>query len=80
MMREEYDFYFFDDLINHSYDDEKDDAKRFHMIINEVKRLSNMREEISLYYKLNMDKLIHNHNFLKNNNYEEQFKEYILNI
>jgi hypothetical protein len=80
MIREEYDFHLFDDLIDHSYDNEKDDAKRFHMIINEVKRLSNMREEISLYYKLNMDKLIHNHNFLKNNNYEEQFKEYILNI
>lgn len=80
MMREEYDFYFFDDLIDHSYDDEKDDAKRFHMIIAEIERLSNMREEISLYYKMNADKLIHNHNFLKNNNYEEQFKEYILTI
>lgn len=80
MMREEYDLYFFDDLIDHSYDDEKDDAKRFHMIINEIKRLSNMREEISLYYKMNADKLIHNHEFLKNNNYDEKFKEYIMNI
>ena len=39
-----------------------------------------MREEISLYYKLNADKLIHNHEFLKNNNYDEKFKEYIMNI
>jgi hypothetical protein len=80
MMREEYDLYFFDDLIDHSYDDEKDDAKRFHMIVKEVIRLSNMREEISTYYKNNIDKLIHNHNFIKNNNYNEKFKEYILNI
>jgi hypothetical protein len=80
MMREEYDFYLFDDLIDHSYDDEKDDAKRFHMIINEIQRLSTMRDEISDYYKSNIDKLIHNHNFIKNNNYDVKFREYILNI
>jgi hypothetical protein len=80
MMREEYDLYFFDDLIDHSYDDEKDEVKRMHMIVNEIKRLSNMREEISLYYKNNIDKLIHNHNIIKNNQAEQSFKEYILNI
>jgi hypothetical protein len=80
MMREEYDLYFFDDLIDHSYDDEKDDAKRFHMILNEIQRLSNMPEEISLYYKSNMDKIIHNHNFIKNNKYNDIFRQYILNI
>lgn len=80
MMREEYDLYFFDELIDHSYDDEIDDVKRMHMVINEIKRLSNMREEIREYYKNNMDKLIHNHNFVKNNNYGEVFKQYILNI
>jgi uncharacterized protein (UPF0248 family) len=80
MMREEYDLHFFDDLIDHSYDDEKDDAKRFHMILNEVQRLSNMREEISTYYKSNMDKIIHNHNFIKNNKFDDIFRQYILNI
>jgi hypothetical protein len=79
-LKDEYGFYLFDDLINHSYDDEKDDAKRFHMVVNEIKRLSNMREEISLYYKNNIDKLIHNHNIIKNNQAEQSFKEYILNI
>jgi hypothetical protein len=80
MMKEEYDFYFFDDLIDHSYDNEIDDVKRFHMIFNEIQRLSTMREKISDYYKSNTDKLIHNHNFIKNNNYGEIFKNYILNI
>jgi hypothetical protein len=79
-LKEEYGFYLFDDLINHSYDDERDDAKRFHMVVNEIKRLSNMREEISLYYKNNIDKLIHNHNIIKNNQAEQSFKQYILNI
>jgi hypothetical protein len=79
-MREEYKLDFFDDLINHNYDDEIDDVKRFHMVVNEIKRLSTMREEISEFYKNNTDRLISNHNFVKNNNYEEIFKEYILNI
>jgi hypothetical protein len=80
MMREEYDLYFFDDLIDHSYDEEKDEVKRMHMIVNEIKRLSNMREEVCNYYKNNVDKLIHNHNFIKNNNYDQIFKNYILNL
>lgn len=80
MMREEYDLDFFDDLIDHSYDNEIDDAKRFHMIVSEVNRLSTMRTEISEFYKNNVNRLLHNHNFLKNNRYEEIFKEYILSI
>jgi hypothetical protein len=80
MMREEYDLDFFDDLINHSYDNEIDDVKRLHMVVDEIKRLSTMREEISEFYKNNINRLISNHNFIKNNNYEEIFKEYILNI
>jgi len=62
MMREEYDLNFFDDLINHSYDDEIDDVKRFYMVIDEIKRLSTMKVEISEFYKNNVDRLISNHN------------------
>lgn len=80
MMREEYGLDFFDDLIDHSYDDEIDDAKRMNMVINEIKRLSNMRKEISEFYKNNVDRLIKNHNLIRNNNYEEIFKQYILNL
>jgi hypothetical protein len=66
MLRKEYDFYLFDDLIDHSYDNEINDIKRFHMVIDEIKRLSNMREEINIYYKNNINKIICNHNFVKN--------------
>jgi hypothetical protein len=79
-MREEYDFYFFDDLIDHSYDNEIDDVKRFHMIVNEIKRLSNMREEIALYYKNNIDKLLHNHNFIKEYSKKQIEETYFLNL
>ena len=78
MLRKEYEFELFDDLIDHSYDNEIDDIKRFHMVIDEIKRLSNMREEINIYYKNNINKIICNHNFVKNypnKRIEEQYFE-----
>ena len=80
MMREEYNFDFFDDLIDHSYDTEIDDVKRFHMVVNEIKRLSSMKEEISVYYKNNIDKLIHNHNFIKTYSEKKVEENYFLNL
>jgi hypothetical protein len=80
MLREEYDFYFFDDLIDHSYDNEIDYVKRFHMVVNEINRLSNMKEEISNYYKNNVDKLIHNHNFIKTYPERKIEENYFLNL
>ena len=80
MLREEYGFYLFDNLIDHSYDDEKDDAKRFKMVVQEIVKLSKMRNEISDYYKKNLNNLIYNHNIIKNNKSEDIFREYILNI
>ena len=65
-VKEEYDLYLFDDFIDHSYDNEPDDSKRFHMVVNELKRLSAMKEEIKTYYKNNTDKLIKNYEFIKN--------------
>jgi hypothetical protein len=79
-LKEEYNFYLFDDLIDHSYDNEKDDTIRFKMVIKEIERLSNMREDISNYYRRNIDNMIYNYNIIKNNQYKQVFKEYILNI
>ena len=42
-MRELYGFDFFDDIINHSYDEEPDNGKRMKMIIDEIIRLDNIR-------------------------------------
>lgn len=60
-VKQEYGFHTFDDLINHSYDDEPNNIKRMEMIISEIKRLSLIRNEIQEYYKNNLDKLIENH-------------------
>jgi hypothetical protein len=80
MMREEYDLDFFDDLIDHSYDNEIDDTIRFQMVVNEIKRLSTMRDEISIYYKNNIDKLIHNHNFIKTYSKKQIEEKYFLDL
>jgi hypothetical protein len=79
-MRDEYDFYFFDDFIDHSYDNEIDDTKRFNMVIDEIKKLSCMREEIKNYYKKNIDKFIHNHNFIKTYSEKEIEEKYYLEL
>jgi hypothetical protein len=80
MIREEYEFNLFDDLIDHSYDNEIDDVKRFFMVVNEIKRLSNMREEISTYYKNNIDKILHNHYYVKNYPAKKIDENYFLNL
>ena len=80
MIRKEYDFYLFDDLIDHSYDSEVDDIKRFHMVVAEIKRLSTMKEKISIYYKTNIDKIIHNHNFVKTYPERKIEENYFLNL
>ena len=36
------------------------------MVVDEIKRLSNMKGYIKEYYNKNMDKLVHNHNYIKN--------------
>jgi hypothetical protein len=65
-LKEEYDLFLFDDLINHSYDNEPDDSKRFLMVVDEIKRLSTIVDVVKNYYKNNIDKLIKNHEFIVN--------------
>jgi hypothetical protein len=62
----EHELFLFDDLIDHSYDNEVDDKKRIIKVFNEIKRLSGIRNEVELYYKSNKEKLISNHNYIKN--------------
>ena len=40
-LREIYDFDFFDDLIDHSYDYEKNPVKRIKLIFNEINKIKN---------------------------------------
>ena len=50
-LKERYDFDFFDDLIDHSYDEEPNHIKRFFMVFNEITRLYNNKNMVIDFYK-----------------------------
>lgn len=52
-MKEKYDFDFFDDVIDHSYDNEPNQKKRFKLFVNEVKRLHDNKEKLIEFYRNN---------------------------
>jgi hypothetical protein len=79
-LKEHYDFYLFDDLIDHSYDNEIDSGKRLYKIVEEIKRLSKMKNEIELHYKSNIEKFVHNNNVIKQIANEERTINFFLNL
>ena len=54
--------------------------KRLHMIVKEIKRLSEMREEVANYYQENINKLIHNHNYIRDYKNERQVDNFFLSL
>jgi hypothetical protein len=61
-MKEKYDFDFFDDVIDHSYDNEPNQKKRFNLFVNEVKRLHDNKENLIEFYQNNRDRFERNKN------------------
>lgn len=61
-MKEKYDFDFFDDVIDHSYDNEPNQKKRFNFFVNEVKRLYDNKENIMEFYRNNWHRFEANKN------------------
>ncbi len=56
-----YDFDWFDDVINHSYDDEPDARKRLFAFVDEIKRINQNKEFFIEFYKNNEDRFIKNY-------------------
>jgi hypothetical protein len=52
-MKDRYGFDFYDDIIDHSYDDESNQTLRLKMFVEEIKRLNNNKSELINYYKNN---------------------------
>ena len=52
------DFLEFDDFIDHSYDNEIDDKKRFNLIVREIEKLNGA--DVKNFYNTNIDRLIEN--------------------
>ena len=76
-LREEQGFKTFSPWIDESYDDEEDHEKRLFMIIEEVKRLCNMKKtDMDEWYSEMKDILIHNQNHLLNYKIQDYDKIY----
>jgi hypothetical protein len=59
-MRELHGFDFFDDVVNHDYDNEPNNKKRFDMIINEIIRLNSKKEDIEYFFNHNKERFDNN--------------------
>lgn len=60
MFKEKYDLDFFDDLVDHSYDSIEDGQQRMKMIVDQIIKIHNMGDELDVYYRKNIDRLINN--------------------
>ena len=52
-MKEKYNFDFFDDIINHSYDNEPNQMRRLKMFVEEIERLDGIQDQVKEFYKNN---------------------------
>jgi len=79
-LKKEYGLDVFDDLIDHSYDEEPDNLKRLYMVHDEIKRLSTMKDIIKKYYSDNIDRFKNNKEIIKNAWISNKTTNYFLNI
>ena len=52
-LKERFGFDMFDDVIDHSYDNELDNRKRLLMVFEEIKRLNSMKDDLIQFYNKN---------------------------
>jgi len=78
--KEHPDLDLFEDIINYDYDLEIDDIKRFHMVLDEIIRLSRLEKEIKNYYITNKDRFIKNHEYIGTYYLKNQKDKYFYNL
>jgi len=79
-MKERYDFDFFEDVIDHSYDDESNQKVRLFKFVNELKKLNQKKEELKEFYKYNHDRFENNKQKVLNILKSEKDYEYFLSL
>jgi hypothetical protein len=60
MVKEKYKLDFYDDILDHSYDDEPNQRKRLDMFVNEIKRINDNKQIIVDFYKQNKQRILDN--------------------
>lgn len=79
-VKEIYGYDTFDDLIDHSYDNEIDNRKRLIMIIDEIKRLNNKKDFIIDFFKNNQDRFLKNRDMVLNQLTDKSDYNYFQNL
>jgi hypothetical protein len=79
-LKKEYGLDVFDDLIDHSYDNEFNNLKRLYMVYNEIKRLSEIKDTIKRYYSDNIDRVLKNRKIIKEAWLSNKTTNYFLNL
>lgn len=64
-MKQRYGYDFFDDFIDHSYDKEFDNHRRFNMIYEEIKRLHQNKNQVKKFYIENKERFYKNQQITK---------------
>jgi len=81
-LKERFEFDVFDDIIDHSYDNEPDNKKRLKMVFSEIIRLNNKKEELMNFYVKNKQRFINNKNKvinISNSNRDSDFFMSLIN-
>jgi hypothetical protein len=82
-LRELHNFDVFDDFIDHSYDKEPDNRKRFFMVLEEIKRLNDNKEKVIEFYNNNLDRFEKNKqsvlNIFRSTKDVDYFFDYLVN-
>ena len=79
-MREKFEFDWFDDGVDHSYDLEENPSKRFKMIQSEIIRLSKIENEIKDFFRHNFKRFEHNRNVIKKLINDDSDKNFIKSL
>jgi hypothetical protein len=79
-IKEMYGFDMFDDILDHSYDNEPDNKKRLFMVYDEIKRLSKNKDKLIKFYKNNESRFEKNKQIVINISKLNKDLEYFNNI
>lgn len=75
-LKQEYDFDLFDDVIDHSYDNELNDKKRMIMLVEEIKRINSNKDFYKNFYVENRHRFLRNRHILLEGVFKKKKKDF----
>ncbi len=76
-VKKRYDFDWFDDVIDHSYDNILDHRERLFAFVNEIKRINDNKEFFIDFYKNNKDRFQKNHDIAHKLTYDTSDRDFL---